>query len=526
MKKAIIWARVSTQEQAKEGYSIDNQIERLTECCQKHNLNIFETFRVQESSTKGEKKEFNRMINLVKHQKDKVVVLATKIDRLNRSMADLSKLEELVRMENVELYFLENGSFDSNANSMQKMTLRMVTIIANAYNDTLSDYGKSTYEYKIKNGECPGIAPVGYLNARDNVTGKNSVILDPVRHPLIKKMFEMYSLGSYSLGDLEKFARQYNITNTFYAGNTNTLSKNVISNLLKNSFYYGEIYSKKFKTYHPHKYPQLITKELFDECQRVNSGRCKENNRDKAIQTAKEGKDFVFRSLVKCAVKGGTVSCDDKKDDRGYFNTYLFYPNPEYKKDDNSEIKVTKKVYVKEQDVLAEVSNVFAKIKFPNEMLEIITDNLKKTHDFEQEHYQIKLSDIESRVKSEEQKQNRLLDALLNGSITQLIFANKKAEIEQNIANLERERAMYKSADKNFKNAVITAFQLASRLHDIFLVSKNCEKREIINFVFSKLELRGKNLEYTLRCPFDLMLENATCADWLPGRDSNPRPID
>jgi hypothetical protein len=44
----------------------------------------------------------------------------------------------------------------------------------------------------------------------------------------------------------------------------------------------------------------------------------------------------------------------------------------------------------------------FKKIKFPNEMLEIITDNLKKTHDFEQEHYQIKLSDIEGRIKSEE----------------------------------------------------------------------------------------------------------------------------
>ena len=217
-KNAIIWARVSTQEQLREGYSIDHQIERLTECCQRHNLTIFQTFKVQESSTKGEKKELNRMINLVKHQKDKVVVLATKIDRLNRSMADLSKLEELVRMENVELYFLENGSFDSNANSMQKMTLRMITIIANAYNDTLSDYGKSTYEYKIKNGECPGIAPVGYLNARDPITGKNTVILDSIRHPLIKKMFEMYALGNTSIGELEIFPKKYNITNTFFKG--------------------------------------------------------------------------------------------------------------------------------------------------------------------------------------------------------------------------------------------------------------------------------------------------------------------
>ncbi len=75
---------------------------------------------------------------------------------------------------------------------------------------------------------------------------------------------------------------------------------------------------------------------------------------------------------------------------------------------------------------------------------------------------------------------------------------------------------MYKSADKNFNNAVITAFQLASRLHDIFLVSKNPEKREIINFVFSKLELNGKTLGYSLCCPFNLLLKGVENTDWLP----------
>ena len=78
---------------------------------------------------------------------------------------------------------------------------------------------------------------------------------------------------------------------------------------------------------------------------------------------------------------------------------------------------------------------------------------------------------------------------------------------------------MYKSADKNFKNAVITAFQLASRLHDIFLVSKNCEKREIINFVFSNISLRGDKLGYTLRKPFDLMVNLGERATWLPTID-------
>ena len=79
---------------------------------------------------------------------------------------------------------------------------------------------------------------------------------------------------------------------------------------------------------YPHKYPQLITKELFDECQRINSGRCKENNRDKAVQTAKEGKDFVFRSLITCASSGRTATTDEKLDDRGYINNYLIARNP------------------------------------------------------------------------------------------------------------------------------------------------------------------------------------------------------
>lgn len=225
------------------------------------------------------------------------------------------------------------------------------------------------------------------------------------------------------------------------------------------------------------------------------------------MQTAKEGKDFVFRSLITCASSGRTATTDEKLDKRGYINNYLIVRNPE---------NIEKKVFVKEKDVLSEVTKVFEKIKFPKEMLDIITDNLKKTHDFEQEHYQIKLSDIESRIKSEDQKQNRLLDAFLNGSIMQPIFANKKAEIEQNIANLERERLMYKSADKNFKNAVITAFELASKAYQIFQDSKTEEKREIINYIFSNLQLEGQKLGYTLRKPFDLMVNLGTCSDWLP----------
>ena len=51
--KAVIFARVSTQEQAQEGYSIGGQVERLTEYCKRNNFDVIEIFKVSESSTKS-----------------------------------------------------------------------------------------------------------------------------------------------------------------------------------------------------------------------------------------------------------------------------------------------------------------------------------------------------------------------------------------------------------------------------------------------------------------------------------------
>ena len=72
-----------------------------------------------------------------------------------------------------------------------------------------------------------------------------------------------------------------------------------------------QIYVKKYNKFYPHKYQQLISKALFDKCQEVGLERSAANNRIQAIQTS--GKDFVFRSLIKCAVTGRTVSSDRKE---------------------------------------------------------------------------------------------------------------------------------------------------------------------------------------------------------------------
>jgi site-specific DNA recombinase len=72
----------------------------------------------------------------------------------------------------------------------------------------------------------------------------------------------------------------------------------------------------------------------------------------------------------------------------------------------------------------------------------------------------------------------------------------------------------------------MTIFELASKAHDLFKSSELEEKRRIIALVFPNLEMNAAKLVFTLRKPFDMMMNVSHRKEWLPGKDSNLRPID
>ncbi|NDC31919.1 MAG: recombinase family protein, partial [Bacteroidetes bacterium] len=367
--KAVIFARVSTQEQETDGHSIDAQIAKLREYCARNSLEIIKEYEVVESSTRGERPEFYKMIDFVNAQKDQIALVVDKVDRLQRSFTELPILDKLRKENKLVIHFLDIGKMDSDSNSQQISFYQMSVVMANAYTNAISDNVKRSIIHKLNNGEYIGKAPLGYLNVRDE-SDKSNIIIDESRAYLVQKMFEIYSTGSVSLGDLEKFANQHNLTNNFFKGREpKPITKNVISNILKNPFYCGQIYVKKYNKFYPHKYQQLISKALFDKCQEVGLERSAANNRIQAIQTS--GKDFVFRSLIKCAATGRTVS-SDRKEAKKNKNTYLVTWNPD---------DIKKKIYVPEDQILKQVSDVFKSIAVPKSMLDEITSYLQQSHE-------------------------------------------------------------------------------------------------------------------------------------------------
>lgn len=95
MEQAILWARVSTKEQAEEGYSLDAQIKLLREYAKNNELRITKEFIVPESASgRQERKKFQEMLVYLENHQNIKHLVCEKVDRITRNFKDASKLDD------------------------------------------------------------------------------------------------------------------------------------------------------------------------------------------------------------------------------------------------------------------------------------------------------------------------------------------------------------------------------------------------------------------------------------------------
>jgi DNA invertase Pin-like site-specific DNA recombinase len=165
--KAIILARVSTKEQ-EEGHSIAAQRQRLVDYCARRGLKLIKTYELVESSTRGERKEFAEMLEFALAQNETVAIVADAVDRFQRSFKESVLIDDLIRKERVELHFCrESMVIGKGASSTDILRWDFSVMGAKSYVLNLSENVRRSLEYKRRNGEWGGKAPLGYLNRRD-----------------------------------------------------------------------------------------------------------------------------------------------------------------------------------------------------------------------------------------------------------------------------------------------------------------------------------------------------------------------
>ena len=499
--KAVILARVSTKEQ-EDGHSLEAQIRNLEQYAQQKSFEIIKVYTIIESSTRGERPEFARMIDFIKAQKETVALIVDTVDRLQRGFRETVMLNELFEKEVLELHFVkERNILNKDANSNQKMMWNMSVVMAQSYTDSLSDNVKRSIRHKVANGEWSGPAPLGYLNSIDTSTGKKTIIPDPERSFLIQRFFQDYSTGAYSLSELSRKAREWGLRSR----KGNIVSNQTMHDLIQNPFYYGMMRIKG--ELRPHKYKTLISKELFEACESIRMGRGRS-------QAASETKyPFILRGLLTCAVSGRKVSCDIKKEK----HIYLISRDP---------AQPNKKIWTNESLILEQIENVFRSLQIPKAVLAEIVSSLKKSHQSEQNFHQTSIQSLRREEDLITKKLDQLLDMFMDEKITQAAYDRKNSQLLQRRKEIGTLLERHNEGDKKFRIALTTLVTLASKAAELFERSTTEEKRQLMGYVFSNLELNGGNLRYALNTPFDHFANLGDYKEWLPGPDSNQRPID
>jgi site-specific DNA recombinase len=506
-QKAVLLSRVSSKDQ-EEGFSIDAQRHRLENYCLRKGMEIIKVFEITESSTVGERKKFMNMVNYASTQKETIAIVADKVDRIQRSFKEYSLLDGLIQQGKIELHFCtENYVIHKKATSHERVMWSMGVVMAQSYIDSMKDNVKRSFDQKIRMGEWIAQAPVGYLNVKD-ANGKSDVIRDESRAPLIERLFREYATGAFTVGDMVEKGKQWGLTSK--SGNKSHIGKSKMHKLLSNPFYHGQMLIKG--ELYNHRYPPIITKELFEACRTVMNGWNK-----KPFKYA--GIDFVFRGILTCAVTGRTVSTERQR--KKYKNggvgewNYVRTWNPE-----NPE----KYLWVREEEILSQVEEVFKSLKIPEKTLSRVIDYVRKTDKAEREFLNRQIGDLQREHTKAQTRLDGLMDFLLDGIIGREEFETKRKALRQAQIDAERLIQAHRQGDEGFKDSMLFLLSTASEAHRIFAASTNEEKRVLMNHVFQNLSLNGRKLCYSLKKPFDDFQKCTTLNEWQGRQGSNLRP--
>jgi DNA invertase Pin-like site-specific DNA recombinase len=486
MLKAIILARVSTEDQMTEGHSIPAQLEKARDYVRRKGFEIKSEHQFDESSIKDQRTKFELIIDEIKQSDEIIALIVETIDRLQRSFKESVLLDGFRRQGKLEIHFIRENLIihkDSNSSEIQRWDLGV--FLAKSYVLQISDNVKRSIEHKLKNGEKPGWAPFGYVNT-ESADGKKWIEPHSFKSKVVQHIFEWYATGTFSMEQISK-----KVNEDFSL----TIPKGKIDLILKDPFHCGLLRHKDIL--YPHKYQTIISKELFDKVQDVKAGFHKKPFKH-------GGLPYLYRGLIRCGQCGCAYTPEKKK------GKYIYYHCTEYHG------KCTTK-WLREEGITIQFSNYLDKIRIPDKVVTSISKLLKESHQGKVEYYNTISVGLKNQYDLLQKRIERMYEDKLDGSITEDFYNKKLIEYRAEQSNIQTKLKNLQETDSNYYTTAVYLLNLANKAPALFKSSKPDIKRQIIKLVLQNCVVNDVTLCATYKSPFNLFAEGASCQSWLQG---------
>ena len=484
--KSVIFCRVSSKEQEDTGYSLPAQEKLLREYAGRKQLSVSKVFAISESASGAkQRKEFLKMIEYLRKSSTNILAVE-KVDRLNRDLKSALVVNEwLDEDDQRQVHFVkQNLVISRDAKSDEKFRWDIEIVLAKKYIANLSEEVKKGQKEKISQGWLPTKPPLGYKTTGEK--GHKIHIIDKAIASHIKKMFEWYAMGNYSLARLE--SELYKAGLRSRSGKKLGISR--IHILLSDPFYYGEFRWKE-KIY-PGKQEPLISRDLFNKVQ----GLLKRKTQNPYFRKHNP----LFKGRIYCEHCGGLVTWYLKKG-RWYGHCSN---HGEYR-------KCARKTCVRQDRIEEQLTDFFEVIAPKNkEVLDWIEGIIRQEYAEKVDDREREVQKLNKLLASVRKQKDKYFEAKINREVPLEYCERKIAESTHEEEALES--ALIKVGDQSdeYQKLRLAIHELAYKSSEIYEKATNEEKQLLFSQIFTNLLQNRYEIkpEYTFAAQY--------LANWMP----------
>ncbi|MCA9730921.1 MAG: recombinase family protein [Deferribacteres bacterium] len=415
IQNALIYCRVSTEEQAREGFSLDAQEKFCRTFAKQNNFRVVEVYRDEgKSGTKLNRPALQDALDFCKRNKNINILLVQETDRLARNTKDHLTIKAILQKSDVKLISVAQPMLDDSPEG------NMIDTILASVNQFQSDINsrkiKKALQEKFEEGWFPGTAPIGYQNItleEENSGRKAKRIIqpDPDRWPLLQIGFKMYLTGNYSADEVNDILYEKGLRSL----SGKKVAHSVITDALRNPFYCGIMRWKQQERTGKHK-PMISVQDHKHILSIMSSHNLQACRRRKHL--------FILRGFTFCNICGQRYTAEHhKKKKKSYYHCSTMQGHSNR----GQNILV--------QELEREVEKEFKNIQFNQDFINRLTAKVRKIYKEQTDTIAAEKRALNNQKVAIEKKRGvveiKLLDNVISDQVFKRMHSKLNAELEQ-----------------------------------------------------------------------------------------------
>lgn len=474
--EAVCYLRVSSAEQA-EGFSIAAQQQAASAYAAAQGFKVVAEFADVETAKRAGRRQFDEMCRFLKKSRTCQVIICEKTDRLYRNLKDWVALDDLMTDADLAIHLYREGTLlNREARSHEKFIHGIKVLMAKNYVDNLSEEVRKGLNEKARQGHYPLRAPIGYVN--NPVTRR--IDLDPTKAPAIKRIFDLYASGGYSLEDLAAVAKEEKLT-SWSPNSTGAVARTAIHRILTNPIYHGTFVWKGQPIQGQH--VPIVSKSTFDAVQAILVGRSGGIYQDRS---------FAFTGVMTCGHCGCAITAELKK------GKYIYYHCTGNKGE-------CKRRYVREEKIADQLGQTLQALTLDERLAETLRVGLRESLADEVEYHKRMVTTLKGQEERLLGRLRQLYMDKLDGNVGPDLYDELKAKWDTELTEARSKLAAHAEADRKYLEFGLRLFELAQTAYSSYIQRSASEKRELLNYVLSNCVLKDGKVVPTYREPFALI---------------------